>query len=275
MMGGKKDSELRDIIKLSKTKRDLILKLSRQKPEYLIENLSSIEHVAELIYDKKSVSKRKHDVLKFVQEEHPKLKNEYVNEDIFKVIGDRQKKSTKKKLSKPKKQQKKPVKKSLVKVLLKKTGCDTCNVGFCGNEAKEHICRFEREIGVQLKTITFGPRVDANDDRVYYFDTIWQRLFYMRLFQTNTEPFNNLELHDITIHLKLTTYHIPLRGNTHNLPTKQGNTTIMTLLSPMILHFHIVEICDLELAKKKNPILDDLLIDKNLKRIQFRESIKS
>ncbi|KAF0514607.1 hypothetical protein F8M41_017564 [Gigaspora margarita] len=117
-MGGKKNSELRDIIKLSKTKRDLILKLSRQKPEYLIENLSSIERVAELIYDKKSVSKRKRDVSvsesedsdeeeknittekkkkppkkltkyqKFVQEEHPKLKNEYGNENIFKVIED-------------------------------------------------------------------------------------------------------------------------------------------------------------------------------------------
>ncbi|KAF0465057.1 hypothetical protein F8M41_026366 [Gigaspora margarita] len=62
-MSGKKNSELKDIIKLSKTKRELILKLSRQKPEYLIENLLSIERVAELIYDKKNVSKQKRDVL--------------------------------------------------------------------------------------------------------------------------------------------------------------------------------------------------------------------
>ncbi|KAF0556885.1 hypothetical protein F8M41_014615 [Gigaspora margarita] len=118
-MSGKKNLELRDIIKSSKTKRELILKLSRQKPEYLIENLSSIEHVAELIYDKKNISKRKRDVSvseseeseeeeknittekkkkppkkltkyqQFVQEEYPKLKDEYGNEDIFKVIGDR------------------------------------------------------------------------------------------------------------------------------------------------------------------------------------------
>ncbi|KAF0477138.1 hypothetical protein F8M41_024284 [Gigaspora margarita] len=152
---------------------------------------------------------------------------------------------------------------------------DTCNVGFCSNKAKEHICRFERVIGVQLEMITFGPRIDANDNKVYYFDTIWQRLFYMRLFQTNTEPFNNLELHDITIYLKLTMYHTPLQDNTHNLLTKQGNTTITTLLSPITLHFHFVEISDLELAKKENPTLDDLLIDKDLKKIQFRESIKS
>ncbi|KAF0540846.1 hypothetical protein F8M41_006154 [Gigaspora margarita] len=80
------------------------------------ENLSSIERVAELIYDKKNVSKQKHDAAseseesdeekknattekkkkspqklpkyqKFVQEEHPKLKDEYSNKDIFKVIG--------------------------------------------------------------------------------------------------------------------------------------------------------------------------------------------
>ncbi|KAF0544886.1 hypothetical protein F8M41_002560 [Gigaspora margarita] len=213
-MSGKKNSELRDIIKSSKTKRELIFKLSRQKPEYLIENLSSIERVAELIYDKKNISKRKRDVVseseesdeeeinvttekkkkplkkltkyqKFVQEEHPKLKDEYNNEDIFKAPTN-----------------------------VKRIKGDTCSVGFCGDKAKEHICRFEREIGVQLEMITFGPRVD--------FDTIWQRLFYTRLFQTNTDPFNNLELHDITIHLKLTTYHTPARGNTHNLPTKQG-----------------------------------------------------
>ncbi|KAF0554102.1 hypothetical protein F8M41_019594 [Gigaspora margarita] len=121
-MSGKKNSELRDIIKSSKTKRELIFKLSRQKPEYLIENLPSIERVAELIYDKKNVSKRKREVSvseseesdeeeknvtgkkkkpprkltkyqKFVQEEHPKLKDEYGNEDIFKVIGDHWKNS--------------------------------------------------------------------------------------------------------------------------------------------------------------------------------------
>ncbi|KAF0491977.1 hypothetical protein F8M41_021807 [Gigaspora margarita] len=163
-----------------------------------------------------------------------------------------------------------PVKKKKIQAPtnVKRIKGDTCNVGFCGNEAKQHIYRFEREVGVQTEIITFGPRIDKdNDDRVFYFDTIWQRLFYTRLFQTNTDPFNNLELHDITIHLKLTTYHTLLRGNTHNLLTKQGNTTITTLLSPMTLHFHIVEICDLELAKKENPTLDDLLINKDLKRI--------
>ncbi|KAF0469263.1 hypothetical protein F8M41_025612 [Gigaspora margarita] len=176
-MSGKKNSELKDIIKSSKTKRELIFKLSRQKPEYLIENLSSIEHVAELIYDKKNGSKQKRDVVseseeseeeeinvttekkkkplkkltkyqKFVQEEHPKLKEEYGNEDIFKR------------------------KKSSAPANVKRIKGDTCNVGFCGDEAKEHICRFEKEIGVQLEMITFGARIDANDNRVYYFDTI-------------------------------------------------------------------------------------------------------
>ncbi|KAF0400235.1 hypothetical protein F8M41_009581 [Gigaspora margarita] len=99
---------------------------------------------------------------------------------------------------------------------------DTCNVRFCSDKAKEHICRFKREVGIQAEKITFGPRIDTDNNKVYYFDTIWQRLFYMGLFQTNTDPFNNLELHDITIHLKLTTYHTPTYSNTHNLPTKQG-----------------------------------------------------
>ncbi|KAF0385626.1 hypothetical protein F8M41_011456 [Gigaspora margarita] len=58
-MSDKKNSELRDIIKSAKTKWELILKLLRQNPKYLIENLSSIECIAELIYDKKSVFKQK------------------------------------------------------------------------------------------------------------------------------------------------------------------------------------------------------------------------
>ncbi|KAF0333031.1 hypothetical protein F8M41_017371 [Gigaspora margarita] len=99
-MSDKKNSELRDIIKSSKTKRD-------------------IERIAELIYDKKNTFKRKRvennissessdeeeknvttekkkkspkklmKYQKFVQEEHSKLKAKYDNEDIFKVIGDR------------------------------------------------------------------------------------------------------------------------------------------------------------------------------------------
>ncbi|KAF0400234.1 hypothetical protein F8M41_009580 [Gigaspora margarita] len=91
MMSGKKDSELKDIIKSSKTKRYLILKLSRQKPEYLIENLSSIERVAELIYDKKSVSKRKRAVSASESEESNEEK---------KKCNNRKKEETTKKINK-------------------------------------------------------------------------------------------------------------------------------------------------------------------------------
>ncbi|KAF0342370.1 hypothetical protein F8M41_016155 [Gigaspora margarita] len=118
MMSGKKNSELRDIIKSSKTKRELILKLLRENPEYLIENLSSIKRVAELIYDKKNTFKRKrvennilsessneeeknvttekkkeiatkiNEISEICSRRASKLKDEYSNEDIFKVIGD-------------------------------------------------------------------------------------------------------------------------------------------------------------------------------------------
>ncbi|KAF0489667.1 hypothetical protein F8M41_022031 [Gigaspora margarita] len=120
-MSGKKNSELRNIIKSSKTKRELILKLSRENSEYLIENLMNIECVAKLIYNKKillsknvlkkifylkakNLMKKKKNVTtekkkkplkklikyqKFVQEEDPKLKDKYSNENIFKVIGNR------------------------------------------------------------------------------------------------------------------------------------------------------------------------------------------
>ncbi|RIB08145.1 hypothetical protein C2G38_2045403 [Gigaspora rosea] len=225
-------------------------KLQRANPEYLIENLASIERVAELIYDRKDSLKRKR-VEKNVTEKNISSESEESDEEG--------KKDTVKKQS---------------EIVVKRAKKDeTCNVGFCGDETKEHICKFKRELGVQTETTMFGPHLE--NDRVYYFDTIWQRLFYQRLFQTNTEPFNNLELHDITIHLKLTTYHATTRCNTHNLPTKQDNTVITTLLSPMTLHFHIVEICDLKLAKKENPQIDDLLVDNDLKGIQFKDSVKS
>ncbi|KAF0528098.1 hypothetical protein F8M41_013251 [Gigaspora margarita] len=76
-MSGKKNSELKDIIKSSKQNETS-------------ESEESDEEEKNVTTEKKKKSPQKlTKYQKFVQEEHPKLKDEYSNEDIFKVIGDR------------------------------------------------------------------------------------------------------------------------------------------------------------------------------------------
>lgn len=51
-------SQLKNIIKQSKSKKDLVIKLSQEDPEYLIEHLNNIERVADIIY-KKDLKRKK------------------------------------------------------------------------------------------------------------------------------------------------------------------------------------------------------------------------
>jgi hypothetical protein len=150
-----------------------------------------------------------------------------------------------------------------------------CSVGFCGDEEKIKVCQFKRAPGVTVEKEIFGARKD--DKNTFYYDSLFKNYWIFRFFQKDTKPFNNIELHDIAIHLQITTYHTTSRANLLNIPTIGGkNTTITKLLSPMTINYYIVEFCDLDLAKKKdnNTTLDDILVDKDLKNIQFKSSVK-
>ncbi|CAG8800149.1 25463_t:CDS:2 [Dentiscutata erythropus] len=274
-MTTKIDSQLKNIIKQSKSKKELVKKLSQDDPEFLIKYFDNIERVAEIIYnDKKGGIKRKKQNISSsseddstTEEDQPPLKktrkpniySEFVkresknlvdvdNKDKFKIIAEMWK--TKKEIVLPVVVQiveKRKKKKQLNSTTSKKVK-DTYKIGFCGDEKKLQACHFKRAIGVSTEKVVFGAY---------------------------TTPFNKLELHNISIHLKITTYHNSTRENTINLPTQRGNTVITPLLSPMTIQFHIVEICNPDLAKKEVVILDDILLDKDLKKIQFKNTIKS
>ena len=45
------------------------------------------------------------------------------------------------------------------------------------------------------------------------------------------------------------------------------------MLSLMKLKFYIIEICDIDIARKSNPDIDEIIVDGDLQNIQFRDKI--
>ncbi|CAG8857348.1 25364_t:CDS:1, partial [Gigaspora margarita] len=94
-----------DIIIGSKSKKELIKKLSKDDPEYLIENLQNIERVADIIYEpQKNIKKRKKEEEFSSSEEetekqrpkkNTRVKKELAKEEIddtdeiMKMVGDK------------------------------------------------------------------------------------------------------------------------------------------------------------------------------------------
>ncbi|CAG8810140.1 26732_t:CDS:2, partial [Dentiscutata erythropus] len=85
--------------------------------------------------------------------------------------------------------------------------------------------------------------------------------------------FKNFELQDISIHLKITSYHNRVQGSTINISVTKGNQVITSLLEPLKVKAYVIEIYDIDLAKKQAVTLDNILVDFNLQHIQFRKSI--
>ncbi|CAG8702906.1 20361_t:CDS:1 [Dentiscutata erythropus] len=125
-------------------------------------------------------------------------------------------------------------------------------------------------MGTQVERVVLGAR--KVDERTFYFDTLWNRLFYHRLFQEKSN-FKNFELQDILIHLKIISYHNRVQGSTINIPVTKGNQVITSLLGPLKVKAYVIEICDIDLAKKQAVTLNNILVDFNLQHIQFRKSI--
>ncbi|KAF0472327.1 hypothetical protein F8M41_025033 [Gigaspora margarita] len=107
-----KRTYLQDVIISSKSKKDLIKKLSKDDPEYLIENLQNIERVADIIYElQKSKRRKKEEEFSSPEEENEKqkpkkkstaVKKEFAKEEIddtdeiMKIVGDKWKTSIEK-----------------------------------------------------------------------------------------------------------------------------------------------------------------------------------
>ncbi|CAG8558327.1 17470_t:CDS:2 [Dentiscutata erythropus] len=85
---------LQEIITSSKSKKELIKKLSREDPEYLIENLKNIEYVANIIYETpKNVSKKRKYTENSISSISDNKKSESENDDNEELLKKKTKKN--------------------------------------------------------------------------------------------------------------------------------------------------------------------------------------
>ena len=94
------------------------------------------------------------------------------------------------------------------------------------------------------------------------------RFFSFPLFQENPR-FDQIKILDFSLKLNLTSYHLSDVADTINVPGK-----ITKLLSLLKIDLYLVRICDLELAKKKEFVLSDIIKDsKFIKDHQLKDKI--
>ncbi|CAG8827300.1 22514_t:CDS:2, partial [Dentiscutata erythropus] len=106
---------------------------------------------------------------------------------------------------------------------------DTYVIGHCGSEIKLNVYQSRRDDGVLVDKIEFG--IESKE----------------------------VELHDIFIHLKFTSYHNKSRQSRIRIPSSIDDetnelqyTNITPVLDTMILKLFIVEICLKDAAKDKD-----------------------
>ncbi|CAG8702917.1 20362_t:CDS:1 [Dentiscutata erythropus] len=160
------------------------------------------------------------------------------------------------------------------------TKVDSCVVGFCNDDRKLNICRNKREYGLSINTeYQFSPQneiIENSEDtkQNIYFQVSKQRLIYIYLFQKINTKQTNLELHDIAIQLKLTTYHNQDKERRIQLPIEKSESRYITpLIESLILKIFIIEICDRDVAIQTDPSIGDIILDRDIQNIQFREYI--
>ncbi|CAG8803986.1 21995_t:CDS:2, partial [Gigaspora rosea] len=61
---------------------------------------------------------------------------------------------------------------------------NSCHVGWCNKEERLNACRARHRIA-QVEKVILGAQTEAN--KIYYFDTLWNRIFFHRFFQEKQE----------------------------------------------------------------------------------------
>ncbi|CAG8780061.1 9940_t:CDS:2 [Dentiscutata erythropus] len=161
---------------------------------------------------------------------------------------------------------------------------DTCVIGHCGSKTKLNACQSKRDNGVSVNKIEFGIKSkEVGDQKTRYtiIPPLRKRYGFIRLFQQINTNQKKIELHNISIHLKFTSYHnksrqsrIRISSSIDNETNKLQYTNITPMLDTIILKLFIVEICFKDAAKDKNMAIGDIIIDAaNINDIQFREYI--
>jgi hypothetical protein len=158
----------------------------------------------------------------------------------------------------------------------------TCVIGNCNSESKLTLCQHKRDDGVSISRFDFNLKREKEDSG--YFNIFNERFNYIRLFNEFTEKIKHpkIELHDIVVHLKITSYHQQKnqRENRIKIPIKKELITgkeelnITAVLNSLVIKFFIIEICDKDTAEQRQPSMNDIIVDRDIQDIQFREYIK-
>ncbi|CAG8810139.1 26731_t:CDS:2, partial [Dentiscutata erythropus] len=122
------------------------------------------------------------------------------------------------------------------------TKVDSCVVGLYNDDRKLNICRNKREYGLSIDTeYQFGPQNEIIEDSK---DTKQNTYFQIE---------RRIQL--------------PIE--------KGGNRYITPLIESLILKIFIIEICDQDVAIQTDPSIRDIILDRDIQNIQFREYITS
>ncbi|CAG8821067.1 20438_t:CDS:1, partial [Cetraspora pellucida] len=147
---------------------------------------------------------------------------------------------------------------------------DACVVAYCNDPQKTNSCIGKRDPDATVD-VDITPK--PTNGRFFYVD-LDSRFQLIRLFQQLDPNQKHIELHDIVIHMNITSYHNEDRDTTFRLETSTTENVIITpLISNMKIKFYIIEICDQIVAEQNQPGMGDIIVDGDVQNVQFREYI--
>lgn len=146
----------------------------------------------------------------------------------------------------------------------------TCVIAKCNDSKLTNSCIGKRDPDA-ITDVEITPKPD--EDGHIFFADIDERFQFIRLFQQIETNEKKLELHDIVINLSITSFHDPTNNHFELELANDQHADIFPLKEKLKLKFYIIEICDKDTAIQLQPGIGDILLERDLKDIQFRDYI--
>ncbi|CAG8729155.1 13236_t:CDS:1 [Cetraspora pellucida] len=146
-----------------------------------------------------------------------------------------------------------------------------CVIASCNDHTKTNSCIGKRD----PEAIVDVFEVPAVDDKELIFQLFNERFQYLRLYQDSKFDHTNLELHDVVLKFEVTSFYRLDINETFQIPQPLEETKLITpvLSNSLKLTFYIVEICDKSTAEQQNPGMGDILLERDVHDVEFREYI--
>jgi len=143
-----------------------------------------------------------------------------------------------------------------------------CRLGSCGDEKDYNACRAQRPRGAAVDRISFFPTKEGHK--------ILDKRFYSYTLLQNPEQLEYLELCDVSIQLRLVTFHTSNTVDSLPIRVNSKEFRVRALLGPLRMHFYLVRLCDVHLATKKELKINDVLLDpKNIRDHELSRNLEN